>query len=208
MDKLGLNFGLIIAYFIPGFLGVFAVAKYENSVKALLGGSSGTPESPSVVLLLLLALAIGIIINAFSWAFVRPLITLSGVKRPATLDYTKLRKEDIEVYNVIIESNFRYHQFYANMLVAVLILSPAWLVRPLTGNVIRNVSFFLVSSILFLAARDSLQRAYKRMLALQERGDQKTMTNGDPGPIPKKEVPEKEKEPKREPEQKQVPEQK
>lgn len=181
MDKIGLEFGLVIAYLIPGFLGLYALAGRVEAIKALVGGEQKVPQAASIIPLILLALAVGITINATSWALLRPLIGLSGVKRPARLDYTKIKPEQIPLYNLIVESNFRYHQFYGNVLVAIIMLAPVWLASPLATNVLRNLSFFFVVVILFLAARDSLQRAYKRMLALQTK-EKTIMTNGEPGP--------------------------
>jgi hypothetical protein len=173
MEKLGLNFGTVIAYLIPGFIGLSGLTKYVATFDALLGGDKRVPEAASIVPITLVALAIGTIINAISWALVRPLITLSGVSRPANLNYTELKPDDIPIYNLIVEGNFRYHQFYANTFVAVVILAPTWLVRPINGNAMRDISFFIVTVILFLAARDSLKRAYVRFKALLQKEEKK-----------------------------------
>ena len=178
MEKLGLNFGQLIAYLIPGFLAVYALADFVPQFAALLG-RDGIPQAEALVPLLVLGLAVGVVVNAFSWALLRPLFALSGVKRPDDLTYTKLRKDDIAVYNTIVEANFRYHQFYSNMLIAVLVYAPTWLAAPATDNLLRNGSFLAVVGVLFLAARDSLSRAYVRMLALLSK-EGKSMTNGDP----------------------------
>ena len=52
---------------------------------------------------------------------------------------------------------------------------------PLQDHFLRNASFVVVVCVLFLAARDSLKRAYVRMLAITTKEDT-IMTNGDPGP--------------------------
>ena len=171
MEKLGLNFGLVIAYLIPGFLGLYALSQRVTPIKSLLHGEKGSPETGAIIPLLIVAMAVGMIINALGWIIVRPLITISGVKRPRDLDYTKLKVEDIKLYNVIVEANFRYHQFYTNMFFAILLLIPIWVVRPIWDNRIRNFSLLIVGLALFLAARDSLNRAYTRMSALQNKED-------------------------------------
>jgi hypothetical protein len=195
MEKLGLNFGTVIAYLIPGFIGVYASARYVDTIHALLGGDTHIPDAAAIIPITLMALAIGNVINAVSWGLIRPLIALSGVRRPQGLDYTKLKKEDIPVYNVIVEGNFRYHQFYANTLVAIFLLTPTWLVLPFKENAVRNISFFFVAGVLFFAARDSLQRAYVRMSSLLKK-EVEEMTNGDPGPPEIGSTPGRVKEPK------------
>ena len=179
MDKLGLNFGLIIAYLIPGFLGLIEVSQHIPMLNNIIFNTGGSPKqnnisSPSSILfILLLSLAIGIIINALAWAFVRPLVELTGVKRPSELDYKDLKNENIKIYNLVIENNFRYYQFYANVFVAVILLSQSWFVFPFFNYLIRNFSFFIVAIVLFLAARDSLSRAYFRMYTLnRKRGEE------------------------------------
>ncbi len=167
MEKTGLDFGQLIAYLIPGFLSLYALSTRVGLIKALFGGDKGVPETGAILPLLLLALGAGVMINAIGWALVRPLIALSGVKRPRNLDYTKLTADDIKVYKSVVEDNFRYHQFYTNMLVATVLLSSLWLAKPVYEPKIRNISWLFVVCILFFAARDSLSRAYRRMLALQ-----------------------------------------
>lgn len=178
MDKLGLNFGQFIAYLIPGYLAIYPLAEVVPPLASLLG-EKGVPQAEAIIPLLVLGVGIGIIINAFSWALLRPLFALSGVRRPEELTYTKLRKDDIEVYNTIIEANFRYHQFYSNMVIAVLLHGPSWFVLPVKDNLLRDTAFVLVVGVLFFAARDSLSRAYIRMLALFTK-EGSAMTNGDP----------------------------
>lgn len=170
MDKLGLNFGQLIAFLIPGFVGTCAVAKDVNAINALFGGSGqGQPSSASLVALLLIALAIGIIINAFAWLLVRPLIHLTLEVKPKAIDEMDLKNEDLPIYEHIMESQFRYHQFYSNMLVAVLLLIRLWLATPLQEHVLRDVSFPLVVIVLFCAAQKSLEGAYKRMSRLRQK---------------------------------------
>ena len=168
MDKLGLNFGLVIAYLIPGFSGTYAVASRVGAIDALLGGPNKVPSTGSVVPLLLIALAVGIIINATSWVVIRPVMEFRGVKPQPGYVNRELSKEDRARYDHTVESTFRYHQFYSNMLVAVLLLTPMWLVTPLQNNVLRNASFFLVLVVLFLAGRDSLQQFYKGLSKLDD----------------------------------------
>ncbi len=182
MHKYDLNFGQIIAYLIPGFLALYPLGDFIPFFQALLG-QQGIPSAEALIPLLLLALAVGIVINAFSWALLSPLFAFCGVKRPKSLTYTTLTKDNIEIYNVIVEANFRYYQFYSNVLVAILLYAPKWLVYPMNQNLWRNGTFVLIVGVLFIAARDSLNRAYTRMIALSKK-EVSVMTNGDPGPNP------------------------
>ncbi len=182
LEKIGVNFGHIIAYLVPGFLAIYPLAEFVPHFGALIG-QTGVPKAEALIPLLLVALAVGIAIDAVSWALLRPLIGLTGVRRPPELTYAALTKDDVEIHNSIIENNFRYHQFYANMFIAVLLHAHKWLSLPIQEHGVRNGAFVLVTGVLFFAARDSLNRAYTRMLALTTK-EGTTMTNGDPHHAP------------------------
>lgn len=162
MEKSGLSFGLVIAYLIPGFLATYAVAPHVSTVDALLGGPKRVPDSASVVPLVLIAAGIGIIINAISAIVIRWLIEKTRVKRPPDMVERKLTIEEMHKYDQLVETTFRFHQFYSNTLVAVVLLAPIWLVWPLQPNILllRNASLLVVVVVLFLKARDSLRNFY------------------------------------------------
>jgi hypothetical protein len=172
MEKTGLNFGLVIAYLIPGFLATYAVASRVSTVDALLGGPKRVPDAASVVPLVLIAVGVGIIINAISAVVIRNLIHLSGVKEEEEFVTRKLRDEDIRRYDHMVEATFRYHQFYSNMLIAVVLLAPIWLLWPLQDNILRNASFLVVVVVLSSTARDSLQQFYKGLRKLCEKDNE------------------------------------
>lgn len=170
MEKFNLDFGLIIAYLIPGFIATYALSPYIAVLNTLVGGPHSVPSGSAIIPLLLISLAVGNVIHAVAWATIRPLIALTGIKRPAELDYAKLSKEDIEVYRVIVAENFRYYQFYSNTLVALLMFVPDWIATVSKSNLFISAGLLAVAIIVFLAARDALNRAYYRMSALLTKG--------------------------------------
>ena len=97
MDKFEITFGHLIAYLIPGFIALYPLAHYIPAVASLVG-TNGVPQAEALLPLVILGLAVGIVINAFSWALLRPIFALSGVKRPESLNYTGLRKDDLDIY--------------------------------------------------------------------------------------------------------------
>lgn len=163
MDKLGLNFGVLIAYLIPGFLGTYALAEHVSAINALLGGAERVPGTGSYLPLLYIALAVGIVINAFSSIVIRTLIHWSGIDPQPGIVQKRFPNEDLPRYEFVVESTFRYHQFYTNMLVAILLLTRLWLSAPYPEKWLRIASFLLVISVLFSAARSSLRSFYIAM---------------------------------------------
>lgn len=161
IEKSGLNFGLVIAYLIPGFLATYAVAPHVTTVDELLGGPRRVPDSASVVPLVLIAVGVGIIVNAISAVVIRWLIHKSRVQPHPGVVERKLTIDDMHKYNHLVEATFRFHQFYSNTLVAVMLLAPVWLVWPLQDNILRNASLLLVIGVLFWTARGSLRSFYE-----------------------------------------------
>jgi hypothetical protein len=161
-----LDFGLLIAYVIPGFVGLYAMSFYSKPMRSLLGSDRFVPQGGAVVPLVLLAIAAGISINAIAWATLRLVIQATGVARP-NLNYALLTQEKSIAFQEIIQSNFHYYQYYVNTLTAFILLFVSYAMR----NVRHSKALGFVGAvglivILFFASRDSLQRTYSAMDAL------------------------------------------
>jgi len=161
MDKFGLDFSLLIAYLVPGSVVLAALSLYSGRIQQLLSGDHGGPSGSAVAALAVLALALGIVTNAITWAMVRPLIHRTGVKRVAIQQ--RPTAESFQAYKLIIEHTFRYYQCYSNLLTALLIFAISYLlVNGCAGLPVACV-VLIVAGVLFCAARDSLERTYSRI---------------------------------------------
>ena len=161
MEKLSLDFSLLIAYILPGSLGVVTLSFYSERVQRLLSGEQGSPTATALIPLSILALGLGILVNAITWAAVRPLIEVTGAKRVAI--QRRPSGERLEAYRFIIEHRFRYYQCYANVLTALVIFGASYLhQRGSAGLWVASV-ILLIVIVLFLAARDSLKQTYQRI---------------------------------------------
>ncbi|MGA2501269.1 MAG: hypothetical protein ABSH20_26315, partial [Tepidisphaeraceae bacterium] len=123
----GRNFGLVIAYMLPGLVCLAGLSPFSPMVRSWLAmtgsgnpaGSAG-PGAPSVAgfcFVALASLAAGLMVSAVRWAAVDSLHHRTGVTRPAWEDATLSVK--LEAFDYIVENHYRYYQFYANMLVAL-----------------------------------------------------------------------------------------
>jgi hypothetical protein len=162
MEKIGIEFKLIIAYLVPGCIALYAIGMYVPTVAALLGSGTAVPSGSSIIIVLVLAIACGIIVNAITWLCLRPLIELTSRRRPP-LDYSLLSDSIAKAYQEILENNYRYYQSYSNMFTSLVILIAAALVKPGEIETFILISCVLVCCVLFLAARDSLIRTYDGM---------------------------------------------
>ncbi len=182
MEKLGIEFKLIIAYLVSGIIGLYAVSLHVPTVHKLLGGDTHSPIGTGIVLVVILSIGVGIIINAVTWATIRPLIELLGTKRP-DLPYHRLNKNLMYAYSELLEGNFRFYQSYSNILTSLLLL----LTSIILSEEELNMNFLLTGAIfcgiLFFAARDSLGRTYRGMDDLfSENQEVAKMTNNNPAP--------------------------
>jgi hypothetical protein len=161
-----LDFGLIIAYVIPGFVTLYTISLYSEPVRSLLGGNTYVPQAGAIIPLIFLAIAVGIAVNALAWATLRHVIQATGVPRP-DLNYALLTKEKSVAFQEIIQSDFRYYQYYTNTLTAFLLLCMGYVLRSVANRV---EVLWLVATVLivvlFFASRDSLQRSYSAIGAL------------------------------------------
>lgn len=179
LDKIGIEFRLLIAYLVPGLLFVYSLSLHLPKLYMLLGGDKTAPEGPAVVLIVILSIGAGIFVNAFTWAIIRPIIELTSISRPK-LDYSKVGNEKLEAFKIIVDQNFRYYQAYANIFSALVILMCSYVALQKSVDLKYGIAGLVILLILFVAARDSLKRTYINMANLLTR--EEVMTNGVPAP--------------------------
>ena len=182
MDTLPKQFGLLIAYLLPGFvvlLGLEPVvpmlAEWFRPVNhADLG--FGPP-----IYAVMAATTLGMAVSSIRWLVIDHLHGWMGVKTPP-IDFAAMDGR-LQEFSYIVEGTYRFYQHSANMLVAVaLAYGTNRLLRtsPLLGPG-TDLGVFILCAIFFAASRDSLVRYYVRAGRLlgyiaEKVGD--PMTNG------------------------------
>ena len=68
----------------------------------------------------------------------------------------------LSTFELIVESHYRYYQFYANMLIALIFAYGAWRHTCCTDSRLWDMAFVVVVSVLFLGSRDTLKKYYRR----------------------------------------------
>jgi hypothetical protein len=128
------NFGVLIAFWLPGFLLLWGLSYSSPNIASWLTKSSEA-ESPTVGNFLyttLASLAVGLLISAVRWAFIDHILSfcgrwIPGLSRPK-LDFSKLKDENVlAAFSGAVENYYRYYQYYSNTLVAVIIAFSAYL---------------------------------------------------------------------------------
>ncbi len=161
------SFGLLIAYVLPGFVALSATAFYSETVRSWLGASSSfSPSVGGFLYVTLASTALGLLISTIRWAVIDRLHHATGI-RETKWDFSTLQR-NFAAFEGLVQSHYRYYQFYANTLVALwfwmLSAKAAGTWDTLFGGY-AAVSI-AASLILFAGSRDTLRKYYARAAQL------------------------------------------
>lgn len=158
------NFGLIIAYLLPGFVALWGASYFSPTIDGWIAASQhSAPTVAGFMYVTLASLAAGVTVSAVRWAILDHLHHATGIRPPAW-KFANLEGK-LQGYLALIENHYRYYQFYANMLVAVALSSAARLHAAGTASSLRAgpvLGFILLEAILFAGSRDTLRKYYDR----------------------------------------------
>lgn len=173
------NFGLLIAYWIPGFITLAGMATLSPTVAAWLAADLG-PSMGGFLYSTLGSLAAGMTVSAFRWAVIDTLHQYTGLPRPEW-DDSKLA-ERLPALEYLVETHYRYYQFYGNSMVAVGFAHASWRISPFGGAVLWGwpEAGVIILGLVFLAgSRDTLRKYYRRAtLLLGQPKGRRIVTNG------------------------------
>jgi hypothetical protein len=164
------NFGLLIAYVIPGCVILWGVGEASPSVGVWFGAASANSATLGGFLYVTLAaVAAGLTASTLRWLVIDAMHHYSGIK-PPRWDFSAL-DERVEALDFLIELHYRYYQFYANTLVASLFAYVAWRLNhwasaPWGWPELLAIAFW---ALFFLGSRDTLTKYYARTKRLMER---------------------------------------
>lgn len=161
-EPLERNFGMIIAFLLPGFTCLCGVSAFDPTVAGWLAAEpSSAPSVGGFLYALLGSLASGLIVSAFRWLMIDTLHHNTGVDRPR-FNFYQLNS-NLAAYQIAVEYTYRYFQFYGNMVLSVAVFCIS---RQLTQGIWStawNSGFFVLEIVLFFASRDCLNRYYERL---------------------------------------------
>ncbi len=155
------SFGLLIAYLAPGFVCLAGASHFSATLASWM--SVAPADAPTVGGFLYVAtgsFAAGLVVNAVRWALIDKLLHASGLV-PPKLDFSRLQA-NLDAFQLAVEHNYRYYQFYASMALAAAFYSladhwahgrwPAWILA----------SFAMLEIVMLVTSRDCLKRYYDR----------------------------------------------
>lgn len=157
------QFTLAIAYLLPGFVGIAGVGFHSEQIRSWLAISPDSlPTVGAFLYLSLASLAAGLTLSAVRWAIVDFAHHKTGIT-PPKLDFGKL-EANLLAFTLAVEHNYRYYQFYANMLVAVAMLFICMgTSEPTRLPLVAILAVVVLEVVLWFASRDCLKRYYHRI---------------------------------------------
>lgn len=155
------SFGLLIAYVVPGFVCLAGASCFSPTIATWMSvAPSGAPTVGGFLYVAIGSLGAGLVVNAVRWALVDSLHHQTGLVRPQ-LDFARLQS-NLEAFQLAVEHNYRYYQFYASMVLATVFYSVAdqaardlWSRWQLAGCI-------ALDAVLLVTSRDCLRRYYER----------------------------------------------
>lgn len=182
-DLLGKNVGMVFAYVLPGFLLLCAAGQYSSTIGfwVLAPGGQG-PTMAGFLYMILASMGVGMVASAVRWFILDTIHHHTGVKR-VTWDDSKLSMH-LSAFEYIVESHYRYYQFYGNMLVILPLVYAALRFSPTATFPLgewSDIGVTVLCLVLFAGSRDALQKYYGRSSSVigQIAHKDSAMTNGN-----------------------------
>ncbi|MEL7499568.1 MAG: hypothetical protein AAFN77_18335 [Planctomycetota bacterium] len=154
------NFGYLIAYLIPGWLVLQALALSSFGIVDGVSFASSTTIA-GLLSSSLAALFWGMVASAIRWLVIDRVHSWTGIK-PASWDFDRLSK-NLDAYHALVAYQYQYYQFYANSIVAGWI---AYLILIASGaklGWVGHLAFVVVIGVFWGASRDTLSKYYRRL---------------------------------------------
>jgi len=162
------NFGLVIAFLLPGFVALWGVGYASDVVHSWFGASpSNAPSVGGFLYVTLASVVAGLTVSTVRWLTIDTLHHRTGVPLPAW-DFSRLQ-ENIAAFDVLVEFHYRFYLFYANMVVAIVFTTAMRLLTMSSGPFSLDLTdaAAMVLALVFLAgSRDTLSKYYRRSEAL------------------------------------------
>ena len=105
------NFGLLIAFLLPGFAVLWGVSYFSPTVHFWLSGAGTTPTVGGIMFVTLASIAAGVTISTARWAVLDTIHHWTGLPQP-DWDFSRL-EERVAAYSVLNDIHYKFYQFYS-----------------------------------------------------------------------------------------------
>lgn len=154
------NFGLLIAYLIPGFTTLWGLSYVSETIRHWLGSPpTSLPTVGGFLYVTVASIAIGLTTSTVRWLVLDTFHHWTGIPRPEW-DFSRLQ-QNVAAYDVIVEHKYRYYQFYGNSLVSLIVV---YFTRRLSLGFwsaslgLMDIGLLVLSVIFFAGSRDTYHK--------------------------------------------------
>lgn len=160
-DLTAANFGLLIAYVIPGFILLWGIEPYSATIQVWFGQHSTENASVGGFLYVTVAsVGLGQLVSTVRWLTIDTLHHRSGLAKP-NWNFRGLN-DAVAAFDRLIEDHYRYYQFHANCVVAVSLAALLrWVAYGFSWR--QLIGLILVDILLLAGSRDTLKKYYRRV---------------------------------------------
>lgn len=160
------NFGLLIAYLLPGFIVLWGLSYSSPTVAAWLSPPAldGAATIGGFLYVTLASVVAGLTASTVRWAIIDTIHHRTGIPR-RTWNFARLQKH-YEAYTMLEHNHYRFYQAYANMAVALFFLFNArrWALGYWSiGFGWVDVGCIALSMVFLAGSRDTLAKYYDRV---------------------------------------------
>ncbi|MEM7621750.1 MAG: hypothetical protein AAF235_00935 [Planctomycetota bacterium] len=175
------NFGLLVAYAVPGFIMLWGLSLLDPTIALWLEGPNAEgPGFAGVFYVTIASVSLGMTASLFRWIIIDTLHHATGLERPSWSD-ARLH-ERLPAYVWLIENYYRYYQFYGNTAVALVFGYGCWRFTDHPGEPVSvwiDLALAVMVTAFIAGSRSALSRYYRRAGELLNELERSTpMTNG------------------------------
>lgn len=158
------NFGLLIAFILPGFTALWGASYISPTLRSWLNGADATgPTVGGFLYVTLASVAAGLTVSTVRWAIIDRIHHWTGLRQPKW-DFSRLQ-ENIAAYKVLHEIHYKFYQFNSNALVSLVFLYIARRIHLGLWTAALgwfDVGVLLLVVIFYVGSRDTLRNFYGR----------------------------------------------
>jgi hypothetical protein len=161
------NFGVLIAFVLPGFVVLWGMSYFSPTVRLWLSGPNTTPTVGGFMFGTLASVAAGVTVSTVRWLVIDKIHHWTGIRQPPW-NFSQLGR-NVDAYNVLNDIHYKFYQGHSNGLIALIFVFVAR--RTHQGFFTAPVGWFdlglaLLSVVLFVGSRDMLRKYYTRVSQL------------------------------------------
>lgn len=123
------SFGLIIAYILPGLIGLYGLSFWSKTLRETFQTFLTSESNIGLFLIVLLAsLAIGLIANGLRWLTFE-MVGFRKHRTQSSFHKALSGERKLAAYRVVIDETYRYHQWWGGAFFVIPVGYLGWLIR-------------------------------------------------------------------------------